>query len=93
MGFNSGFKGLNKNTLKSIFLKSAPYVFFFSWLGRRNETKVAEEYCWAIAQAEPLSRYLEVCITAGLPFDCVSSITTCLKLVLRRISRLMAIAT
>ena len=37
MGFNSGFKGLNKNTLKSIFLKRAPYVFFVVRKAQRDE--------------------------------------------------------
>jgi hypothetical protein len=79
-----------KKKFKVIFLKRAP---IFMWEGRHNEMKVAEEYCWAMAQAEPLSRYVRVCITTGLPVDCVSSITTCLKLVLLRILRIMAIAT
>ena len=40
MGFNSGFKGLNKRVPKCSFVDR-----------KRNKTKVKEEYCSAITQA------------------------------------------
>ena len=64
-----------KKKLKLYFLKER---LVFSLEGRHNVTKVVEEYCWALAQTEPLSWYIGVRLTTGFPVDSVPSITTCL---------------
>ena len=38
-----------KNKKKAFFFKLEPYCSFRGW--KRNETKLAQEYCWAITQA------------------------------------------
>ena len=51
------------------------------WEGGHNGTKVAEEYCWAMAQALWLSWYVGASVTTELPSNWVSFVTACLNLV------------